>query len=53
MQLDHLFVLIERDAPEFGYFRSLGLVETYRRRHLGQGTENACYCFDNLFVELL
>ena len=30
-----------------------GFVETYRRRHPGQGTENICFCFDNAFVELL
>lgn len=32
---------------------SAGFVETYRRRHPGQGTENACFCFDNAFVKLL
>lgn len=31
----------------------LGFRESYRRRHPGQGTENVCYAFDNLFVELL
>lgn len=33
--------------------KNLGLVETYRREHQGQGTSNVCYCFDNMFLELL
>ena len=41
------------EGPEIAHLASLGLVETYRRTHAGQGTENVCYCFDNLFLELL
>ena len=51
--IDHVFVLVEENGPELAYCASSGLVETYRRNHPGQGTENACYCFDNLFLELL
>jgi hypothetical protein len=53
MQLDHVFAFVRPDSPEFAHLAALGLVETYRRRHLGQGTANACFCFDNLFLELL
>jgi hypothetical protein len=45
--------MIERDGPEIAMFGALGLVETYRRRHEGQGTANACYAFENAFIELL
>jgi len=51
--IDHIFMFIEADGPEVRHMASLGLVETYRRIHLGQGTQNVCYCFDNLFLELL
>jgi hypothetical protein len=51
--LDHIFMLVEADGPEIGYVASLGFVETYRRMHPGQGTQNVCYCFDNLFLELM
>jgi hypothetical protein len=53
MQLDHIFMFVEPTSPEFGHFARLGLTETYRRQHPGQGTENACICFDNVFIELL
>ena len=51
--IDHIYMSIEPRGPEIDYFASLGLVETYRRTHPGQGTENVCYAFDNLFLELL
>ena len=51
--IDHVFLFIEAEGPEIAHLASLGLVETYRRIHAGQGTENVCYCFDNLFLELL
>ena len=45
--------MIEANGPEIAHLASLGLVETYRRTHTGQGTQNVCYGFDNLFLELL
>ena len=51
--IDHVFMFIEPNGPEIDYLRSLGLIETYRRVHHGQGTENICYCFDNMYLELL
>jgi hypothetical protein len=53
MELDHVFVLIAPNGPELAYLKSLGLTETYRRKHPGQGTENICFCFDNIFLECL
>jgi predicted metal-dependent HD superfamily phosphohydrolase len=51
--LDHLFLFVEPDGPEGDALKRLGLAETYRRAHPGQGTANACFAFDNLFLELL
>ncbi len=53
VKLDHVFMLIEPDDGHEAYLRSLGLRETYRRQHPGQGTQNICYCFENMFLELL
>lgn len=53
MEIDHLFVFIQPDGPEIQALQSLGLRETYRRKHVGQGTENVCFAFDNLYLELL
>ena len=53
LAVDHLFLLIEPDGPEIEALRHLGLTETYRRTHPGQGTANACFAFDNLYLELL
>ena len=49
LQLDHLFCFVEADTA----LADLGLTETYRRSHPGQGTANVCYCFDNAYLELL
>ncbi|MBR0555784.1 VOC family protein [Ciceribacter sp. L1K23] len=51
--IDHVFLFIEPDGPEIARLTAMGLVETYRRRHPGQGTANVCFCFDNMFLELL
>ena len=51
--IDHVFMFVEADGPEIALLEATGLVETYRRVHPGQGTRNVCYCFDNLFLELL
>lgn len=53
MELDHIFLLIEQDGPEPEALNALGLVESFRRAHPGQGTANVCYCFDNAYLELL
>ena len=53
MQIDHIFMFVEPDGIELAYLLSLGLIETYRRTHHGQGTQNICFCFDNMFIECL
>lgn len=53
LAVDHLFLFIEPEGPEIDILRRLGLTETYRRAHPGQGTANACFAFDNLYLELL
>lgn len=53
MTIDHLFLFVAPDGPEIAALRHLGLTETYRRVHPGQGTANACFAFDNLYLELL
>ncbi len=53
MQLDHVFFFVRDLEAAEALGRSLGLAETYRRNHVGQGTANICYCFENAFLELL
>ena len=57
MEIDHVFFFVASPAsgkaPELPSLAALGLVPTYQRHHRGQGTQNLCYCFDNLFVEFL
>lgn len=50
--IDHVFVFVDEDDGVPAMQR-LGFAENYRRRHTGQGTANACYCFDNAYLELL
>mmetsp|Transcript_48396 Transcript_48396/g.104879 ORF Transcript_48396/g.104879 Transcript_48396/m.104879 type:complete len:214 (+) Transcript_48396:407-1048(+) len=52
--LDHIFVFTTLGAArERAYLASLGLQETYSRVHPGQGTENVCYAFRSMYLELL
>lgn len=54
MKLDHLFVFTEPGGGALlRHLTSVGLVESYRRVHPGQGTANVCICFDNAYLELL
>ncbi len=52
-KLCHVFVFVEPEAPEAKLLDDLGLRESCRRDHPGQGTTNVCYCFDNAYLELL
>jgi hypothetical protein len=51
MDLCHIFMFGTRGDVEA--LRGLGFVENFRREHPGQGTSNACFCFDNAYLELL
>jgi len=53
LEIDHVFMFIEPGGPEIEALKRLGLRETYRRAHPGQGTANVCFAFDNLYLELL
>ncbi|MBH0236730.1 VOC family protein [Methylobrevis albus] len=58
LELDHVFVFVEPDHGRPGgriydVLAEGGLVESYRRRHEGQGTADVCFCFDNAYLELL
>lgn len=53
MELDHVFVLTDNPGRAAARLAEAGLAETYRRRHLGQGTTNVCYGFDDAFLEIL
>jgi hypothetical protein len=53
LELDHIFLFCTPGDGLEERLKSAGFVETYRRQHPGQGTENICVCFDNAFVELL
>lgn len=52
-QIDHVFVMVASLEAAAHKLTEQGLRETYRRQHPGQGTENVCFAFDNLFLELL
>lgn len=58
LELDHVFVFVDAGDVLPGGTASLrlgalGLTPSYTRRHVGQGTANVCYCFDNAYLELL
>lgn len=54
LEIDHVFVFTQPEAvQEIERLNAAGLVQSNRRRHVGQGTANACYCFDNAYLELL
>lgn len=53
MPVDHLFWCVDDERDAVAWVERLGLRETYRRRHVGQGTSNICCAFDDLFLELL
>jgi len=52
--LCHVFVFVSPGAREAAAgLEAAGLRESFRRSHPGQGTANACWCFDNAYLELL
>ncbi|MFT4976091.1 MAG: hypothetical protein ACI8S6_001986 [Myxococcota bacterium] len=53
MELDHIFVFVSDGAAAERAAVAAGLVPTHRRRHRGQGAENVCFRFGDIFVELL
>jgi hypothetical protein len=51
--LDHVFVFVPADGRAPAAAAAMGLRRTHARVHRGQGTANACYGFDDAFLELL
>lgn len=52
-ELDHVFLLLRDPEPALAQLQALGLRESYRRAHPGQGTRNVCFAFDNAYLEIL
>ena len=53
MELDHIFICTQKDAPEAELLKAFGLLEGSRNVHLGQGTANRRFFFHNTMLELL
>ncbi len=53
LELDHIFVCVEPEAPEAEFIKGFGFQESNRRTHIGQGTANVCFLFHNAYLELL
>lgn len=53
MELDHVFVCANVDAPEAAALEALGLLPGRSATHPGQGTANRCFVFGNAYLELI
>lgn len=53
LELDHIFICVEPNAPEAIALADSGLQEGRNRIHRGQGTANRCFFFHNAYLELL
>lgn len=53
LELDHVFILVPQEAEVGDALVSLGLEESFRRDHKGQGTSNRRFVFSNGMLELL
>lgn len=53
LELDHLFICVNPEAPEAEALIQFGLKTGRHRVHPGQGTSNVCFFFDNAYLELL
>jgi hypothetical protein len=52
-QLDHVFILCDRGAPEADALVRLGIREGSGNTHPGQGTACRRFFFSNVYLELL
>ena len=52
-EIDHIFIMASKGAPEAQLLIDFGLTEGPNRIHKGQGTQNRCFFFNNVMVELL
>ncbi len=53
LELDHVFVCVDPQAPEAELLKDFGLKQGRGRIHHGQGTANVCFFFHNAYLELL
>jgi len=53
MVIDHIFIFSNNSGNEADYLVEFGLTEGSSRIHLGQGTTNRKFYFDNFFLEIL
>lgn len=53
LELDHIFIAVSPNAPEAELLKAFGLSEGTPNQHLGQGTANRRFFFENAFLELL
>jgi hypothetical protein len=53
LELDHFFILVDKQAQQAELLLELGLEESHSRVHPGQGTSNRCFKFSNTMLELL
>ncbi|VAW92175.1 hypothetical protein MNBD_GAMMA22-2393 [hydrothermal vent metagenome] len=52
-EIDHIFILVPKNAPQAQLLIDFGLQEGPSRIHHGQGTANRCFFFNNVMLELL
>ena len=53
LEIDHIFIMASKGAPEAQSLIDFGLTEGPNRVHNGQGTQNRCFFFNNVMLELL
>ena len=53
IELDHCFILVESEAKAADLLVSLGMEESFGRKHEGQGTSNRRFQFSNGMLEFL
>ena len=53
MEIDHIYICTEAEAPVGDLLIEFGLVEGSSNSHSGQGTKNRRFYFHNLMLELL
>jgi hypothetical protein len=53
MEVDHIFIFSKNKGKEADEFLEFGFIEGSRRVHIGQGTINRKFYFENFFIEIL
>lgn len=52
-QIDHIFIMLSKGAPEVDQLIQFGLSEGKPNVHFGQGTSNRRFFFNNFMLELV